>query len=180
MSSLGHMFRTVGLVIAVAIFIAMPAEASVVDDTGPFTISYIKDNMGGELVVGDKTFSEFLAITSSTAGDGLPGEDEITLIGVLDDDTNEYGLLITAGWSAQSGESVDTLLFFRVDSTLPLLIADISLSVTGFQAVNGAEISVSEQDYRSPPPSIDLLCTLGARYCGAGNANNTISDHVEF
>jgi len=138
---------------------------------------------GGSLVVGDKEFSQFnLDIITVDGGALLPDPDMMTVQGVRDLDTNDYGLRFNDySWSVGSGQTITVDLSFKV-SILPdyddYFIKDIWLYLTGAGATGTGVVSAGENVWDDFPGGNTIASLSCSKEAGDGGAN--LEDSAEF
>lgn len=129
----------------VLIIFAGTTQAAFVPLTAPATLADI--NAGtGEVVAGDKVFSDFAVLGSATGGALVLDETAITVQGGYEDTTNDYGLrVILSGFSAGSDQSSNINLSFQVNVAQPgWLVTEVFLSTFGNVEIGTGTYSIGE------------------------------------
>ena len=138
---------------------------------------------GSSLPVGDKEFSDFhVDIYTVSGGAFLPDPNTMTVQGVRDVDTKDYGLRFNGfSWSAGSNQIIAVNLSFKV-SIQPgwddYFIKDIRLDLTGAQATGTGLVSAGETVWDVYPGG-DVIASLSCskQY---GDNGEYLSAYAEF
>jgi len=149
-----------------SIVFASAASATWVSETNSVPLSSLE---GTSLIVGDKEFLGFdLTVMMVDGGAFLPDPDTMSVMGVRDLDTGDYGLRFNKfPWSVGSGQIISVTLSFKA-SIRPLPIyddyyfTDVWLALTGAGATGTGVVSVSENVWDAFPgdnPIASLSCS---------------------
>jgi hypothetical protein len=132
------MKKTVLTLALAAVFIAA-SPAAVVD------LGTVGDYLGSTFTLGGLEFGSFTVLASSTGGGSKVGADGIAISGEVDGD--EVKLYFSGGWSADTGQTVDTLISFDVSSPkLPIVGNALSLDAYGRTGTGIASITENVLD----------------------------------
>lgn len=173
--------KSIGFILSsclICIVFATTASAAWEKITDPVPLSSLP---GSSLTVGDKEFSEFnLDIIIVDGGAIIPNPDMMTVQGVRDIDTNDYGLRFNDfTWTVASNQIITVDLSFKV-SILPgfddYYIKDVWLYLTGAGAGGTGVVSAGENIWDDLPGGTQLASLTA--WCDAGNAQ--LSDSAEF
>jgi len=138
---------------------------------------------GGSLIVGDKEFSGFnLDVITVDGGALLPDPDLMTVQGVQDVATGDYGLRFNDfSWSVVSNQTITVDLSFKV-SILPgydeYFIKDVWLYLTGAGATGTGAVSAGENVWDAFPGGTTVASLSCSKQEGDNGAN--LSDYAEF
>jgi hypothetical protein len=136
---------------------------------------------GSSLPVGDKEFSEFhVDIVTVSGGAFLPDPNTMTVQGVRDVATGDYGLRFNGfSWSAGSNQIITVDLSFKV-SIQPgyddYFIKDVWLYLTGAGAGGTGVVTAGENVWDHFPGGTEIASLYS--WCDANNAN--LSDYAAF
>ncbi|MHC4572268.1 MAG: PEP-CTERM sorting domain-containing protein [Planctomycetota bacterium] len=174
--------RIIILSCVISIVIASAASAAWEAVTDPVSLGSLE---GVSLIVGDKEFSGFdLNVNVVDGGALLPDPYTMTVLGVRDIDTGDYGLRFNNfPWSVGSGQIISVTLSFKA-SILPLpiyddyYIKDVWLSLTGAGATGTGVVSASENVWDAFPGGTTVASLSCSKQDGDGGAN--LSDYAEF
>ena len=169
----------------ISIMLATAASAAWEPVADPVPLSSLE---GATLIVGDKEFSGFdLNVIIVDGGAFLPDPYTMTVLGVRDVDTGDYGLRFNnISWHVGSGQIISVTLSFKASiRPLPIYDAyyfkDVRLSLTGAGATGTGVVSVSENVWDAFPgdPGDNPIASLScSRQEGDNGAN--LSDYAEF
>lgn len=137
---------------------------------------------GGTLIVGDKEFSGFnLDVITVDGGVTLPDPDLMTVQGVQDVGTGDYGLRFNGvSWNVVSNQLITIDLSFKV-AVLPgydEYIKDVRLYLTGAGATGTGLVSAGENVWDDFPGGSAIASLTCSKQDGDGGAN--LSDYAEF
>lgn len=165
----------------VAIALVSPANAVWVPLTGaPIPIS---DLPGGQLVVGDKVFSDFEVVGIAEGGALTPHAGTVLVQGGQDQGgTEDYGLRFVLNWDVGSNQSVNANINFNA-SILPgydcWFIEDVYMLLSIAGATGTGVVGATETVWDAPPPMATWLATLSTSWqVGATGAD--LSDSAVF
>lgn len=136
---------------------------------------------GSSLPVGDKEFSDFhVDIVTVSGGASIPDINLMTVQGVQDGTTGDYGLRFNGfSWNVGSNQIITVDLSFKV-SILPgyndYFIKDVWLYLTGAGAGGTGVVSAGENIWDDFPGGAQLASLTA--WCDADNAQ--LSDSAEF
>jgi hypothetical protein len=136
---------------------------------------------GNSLSVGDKEFSDFhVDIVTVSGGASIPDINLMTVQGVQDGTTGDYGLRFNGfSWNVGSNQIITADLSFKV-SILPeysnYFIKDVWLYLTGAGAGGTGVVSAGENIWDDFPGGAQLASLTA--WCDADNAQ--LSDSAEF
>ena len=158
-------------------------QANVVDNNATESLSITEVNAQGGLWVGDKLFSDF-RVTSK--GTGIyPKASEISVTGVEVQGPNgiEYGLRFNGFWQTWNGNTVDTLIKFKVsisENAPSLLIHDNSLWMSAVVAERTGIVAITENVYANDPDVFPNSVSLADKYVYKMSTEQLLYDHEEF
>ncbi len=175
--------RVVFSLVVLGLFCYSAPAAQFQELTSSYSIQDIIDDLGGELRVDDKVFSDWIVDTAKSVGAFAPLADGITVVGgrwVGGMADGEIGLKFTSHWAATTNQIAASTIVFKVTADSPWLISDNTLYMEAFGADNGGSAVVSENVYHvEPGPGVDSFADKSVYFYSINN-NKKQTAHLDY
>ena len=180
-------------VVAVALMCSLASAAEFKELTPTYSIQVIIDKYaaepGWEFRVADKVFSDWTVETSGSQDAYAPEAGDIFVTGGYWEGGSadgEIGLRFNSGWTAGQNQIADSTITFKITADAPFEIVDYTLYMDNFTAMNGGQVSISENLFpERPSPGVDPIEDINGDPDGgvvrdSFNNYTYVTDHHEF
>ena len=161
-------------------FAASPAWAILNWNVNPpsngYTVQQVID--AGGLRIGDKVFSSFDIVNTTTAGGTAPAASAIRVRGFFDN-TGAVGIEFNGAWFANVGQTVNSNIAFTVTADAPYAINGVGLSLDAVGTIGTGLVSMVEQVVENGGDVPELPDSLSV-FFQKGNPLNTFTDSMSF